>query len=120
MTLSNCSEDTVLKISRDRGVELSISSCFGETLARLVRAAQRRKMSVFVFFIVGMGCVTSGLAFAMIGKQRRPCVGKSVQVSLDVIYSIDQRLDFCAKTIQMGMGAFGFARSDEQHKIHCT
>jgi hypothetical protein len=57
MTLSNWSVDTVLKMSRDKGVGLSISSCFGETLAQLVRAAQRRKMSVFVFFIVWMGCM---------------------------------------------------------------
>ena len=64
MTLSNCSADTVLKISLDRGVGLSISSCFGETLAQLVRAAQSRKMSVFAFFIVWMGCVTSGLALS--------------------------------------------------------
>lgn len=45
----------MLKISRDNGVGLSIISCFGEMVVQLVRAAQRRKMSVFVFFIVWMG-----------------------------------------------------------------
>ena len=64
MTLSNWSADTVLKSSLDRGVGLSISSCFGGTLAQLVRAAQRRRINVFVVFIVGMGCVTSGLALS--------------------------------------------------------